>query len=302
MDTTEQVREFLTTRRARLTPEQAGLPAWGGHRRVTGLRREEVAMLSGMSVDYYTRLERGNLTGTSEQVLSALAEALQLDEAERMHLADLARAANAGPSRRAPRAARPPRGAVRREVQWMLDSMQGVPAMVRNDRRDIVATNTLGRALYSELYRDPVRPANLARFTFLDPRARDFFMDWDRSATDLAASLRTAAGRTPDDRILSSLIGELTTRSTEFSRMWAAHDVRLHRSGSKRMRHPVVGELTLTYESMDLPGDPGHSLIVYTAEPASTSAANLLLLAGWAEQTRAEASQPGQDDRSATRA
>lgn len=281
-DTTEHVREFLMTRRGRLTPQQAGLPAWGGHRRVTGLRRPEVAMLAGVSVDYYTRLERGNLTGASEQVLTAVADALQLDEAERGHLMDLARAANATPAART-RVGRP-RGTVRPEVRWILDSITTAPAMVRNDRRDILAGNALARALYAPLYPGQSGPVNLARFTFLDPRAREFFLEWERAAADLAASLRGVAGRSPDDRELATLIGELTTRSEDFTRMWAAHDVRQHRSGLKGLRHPVVGELHLAYESMELPGDRGLSLIVYTAEPGSPAAEKLARLAEIAEQ------------------
>lgn len=289
-DTTEHVREFLMTRRGRLTPQQAGLPAWGGHRRVTGLRRPEVAMLAGVSVDYYTRLERGNLTGVSEQVLTAVADALQLDEAERSHLMDLARAANATPTTRT-RTGRP-RGTVRREVRWILDSITTAPAMVRNDRRDVLAVNALARVLYAPLYSGQAGPVNLARFTFLDPRAREFFPGWERAAADLAASLRGVAGRNPDDRELATLIGELTTRSADFTRMWAAHDVRQHRSGLKGLRHPVVGELHLAYESMELPGDRGLSLIVYTAEPGSPAAEKMARLAEIAERdTRARAQQ-----------
>lgn len=253
-------------------------------------------MLAGMSVDYYTRLERGNLTGVSEQVLESLADALQLDEAERAHLSDLARAATTSPVRRRARTPRRPRGSVRPELVWVLRSMDGVPAMIRNDRRDILATNVLGRALYSELYvDDPDGTPNLARFTFLDPRARRFFPDWTGSATNLVASLRTVAGRSPDDKELAGLIGELSTRSQEFARMWAAHDVRLHRSGAKGVHHPAVGDLALTYESMELPGDPGLSLVVYAAEPGSASADGLALLASWA-------ATQGREDRATTSA
>ena len=277
VDNRDEIRQFLASRRARITPEQAGLPAYGGNRRVAGLRREEVALLAGVSVDYYTRLERGNLGGVSEAVLDALAQALQLDEAERGHLFDLARAANtsARPRRRpAPQRVRP-------GVQRILEAMD-VPADLRNGRRDILAANRLGYALSSELYIDPVRPANVARFLFLSPRAREFFPDWEGVANDLVASLHTVAGRNPHDRGLQDLVGELSTRSQEFRSRWAAHNVRLHQTGRKRLHHPVVGDLELTYEVLASPADPGLSLVVYGAEPGSASQDGLQLLASWA--------------------
>ena len=211
MDNRSEIRDFLTSRRARITPEQAGLPAWGGSRRVAGLRREEVALLAGLSVDYYTRLERGNARGASDAVLDALARALQLDEAERAHLFDLVRAANAHPAARAPR--RPARQQVRPAVQRILDSMTTTPAYVRNGRLDILAANRLGRALYSPVFDSPAQPANPARFLFLDPRGPEFYVDWERQAHDTVAMLRSEAGRNPHDRALSGLIGELSTRS-----------------------------------------------------------------------------------------
>jgi transcriptional regulator with XRE-family HTH domain len=278
VDNRNEIRQFLASRRARITPQQAGLPAFGGNRRVAGLRREEVALLAGVSVDYYTRLERGNLGGVSESVLDALAGALQLDEAERGHLFDLARAANitARPRRR------PAQQRVRPGVRRILDAMTDAPADVRNGRRDILATNRLGYALYSEMYVDPVRPANVARFVFLSPRAHVFFPDWERAANDLVANLRTEAGRNPYDRGLSDLVGELSMRSDDFRTRWAAHNVRYHHTGRKDLHHPVVGDLELTYEVMDLPADPGLSLVVYSAEPGSTSQDGLRLLASWA--------------------
>jgi len=245
---------------------------------VAGLRREEVALLAGVSVDYYTRLERGNLGGVSETVLDALAQALQLDEAERGHLFDLARAANTTDRPRR----RPAQQRVRPGVQRILDAMSDAPADVRNGRGDILAANRLGYALYSELYIDPVRPANVARFLFLSPRARAFFPDWEGVANDLVASLRTEAGRNAHDRGLQDLVGELSTRSQEFRSRWAAHNVRLHQSGRKRLCHPVVGDLELTYEVLALPADPGLSLVVYGAEPGSASQDGLKLLASWA--------------------
>ena len=199
MDTRTEIREFLASRRAKVTPEQAGLPVYGGTRRVPGLRREEVAILAGVSVDYYTRLERGNLGGVSESVLEALARALQLDDAERAHLFDLARAA--GPTTRTRQ--RSAQQKVRPSVQRILDAMTGAPAFVQNGRLDVLAENPLGRALYSEMYADPLRPANHARFIFLNPRSREFYADWERAANDTVAILRSEAGRDPYDRTLS---------------------------------------------------------------------------------------------------
>jgi transcriptional regulator with XRE-family HTH domain len=278
VDNRNEIRQFLASRRARITPEQAGLPIYGGNRRVAGLRREEVALLAGVSVDYYTRLERGNVHGVSEGVLDALARALQLDDAERGHLFDLARAANTmAPSPR--RRSAPQR--VRPGVHRILDAMDA-PADLRNGRRDILAANRLGYALYSEMFIDPVRPANVARFVFLSPRAREFFKDWEGSANDIVANLRTEAGRNPHDRGLQDLVGELSTRSQEFRTRWAAHNVRQHQTGRKQLHHPVVGDLELTYEVLALPADPGLSLVVYGAEPGSASQDGLKLLASWA--------------------
>jgi transcriptional regulator with XRE-family HTH domain len=281
-----EVREFLITRRARITPQQAGLPAYGANRRVKGLRREEVAMLAGVSVDYYTRLERGNLAGASESVLDALARALQLDEAERAHLFDLAHAAHgsSGAARRRPGSSR-----VRPGVQRVLDAMSGAPAWIRNGRADMQAANPLGRALYAPVFDDPARPANTARFTFLSPQAREFYRDWDRTSRDMVAVLRAAAGRDPYDKALSDLVGELSTRSEAFPSMWAAHDVLFHRTGRKDLHHPVAGDLDLTYEAFELPSDPGLTMIVYTAEPDTPTAQALGFLASWAESLQDEA-------------
>ena len=276
MDAKTEIREFLTSRRAKLTPDQVGLTSYGP-RRVPGLGREEVAVLAGVSVPYYTRLERGNLSGVSESVLEALARALQLDEAERAHLFDLARAAQpAAPKRR-----RRTQQRVRPSVQRMIDAMTGAPAFVQNGRLDILAANALGRALFSELYVDPVRPVNPARFVFLSPRAPDFYGDWERAANDTVAILRTEAGRDPYDSSLSDLVGELSTRSEEFRTRWASHNVRIHRTGAKDLHHPVVGDLSLTYEMLDLSADSGLVIVAYTAEPGSKSAEALDLLASW---------------------
>ena len=272
------VREFLESRRARITPAQAGLPDYGGIRRVPGLRRAEVAMLAGVSAEYYTRLERGNLSGVSESVLDALCRALELDEAERSHLFDLARVASASPTRmrrRGPQRVRP-------SVQRILDAMTGAPAFVRNDRLDVLATNQLGRALYSPLYENAVAPINHARFIFLDPGAHEFWGNWDKAAYDTVAILRKEAGRDPHDRALSDLIGELSTRSETFRTLWAEHNVRFHRSGTKVFHHPVVGDIEVSFEGMELPGDSGLTLLAYSAEPGTPSADALSLLASWA--------------------
>jgi transcriptional regulator with XRE-family HTH domain len=286
VDHKTEVREFLRTRRAKLTPEQAGLPAYGGNRRVPGLRREEVAMLSGMSVDYYTRLERGNLGGVSETVLESLAGALHLDEAERGHLFALARTANASPRTR-PRRTPPP--SVRPVVQRILDSMDGVPAFVRNGRFDVLAANPLGEALYSEMFQDAVRPVNSARFAFLNPRAMRFWDDWEKAARDTVAYLRAEAGKNPYDPALTDLIGELSTRSDVFRTLWASHDVRYHRTGIKVFHHPVVGRIELPFEAFALPADPGLTMNVYSAEPGTPAEDALKLLASWAATHQAQA-------------
>lgn len=280
MDHRAEIRDFLTTRRARLTPEQAGLPAYGTTRRVPGLRREETAMLAGVSVDYYTRLERGNLTGVSESVLEALVRALQLDEAERDHLYDLARQAKAGPRARTARGRTTT--TVRPAVQQLLDAMTGAPAYVRNGRLDIFGANHLGRAVFAPVFRNPAGRPNLARFLFLDPASQDFYRDWERIAEDIVALLRAEAGRNPYDKDLTDLIGELSTRSDRFRTWWAAHDVRLHRSGTKRLHHPLVGDLTLAYESMELTADRDLRLNAYSAAPGSPDQDALNLIASWA--------------------
>jgi transcriptional regulator with XRE-family HTH domain len=276
----DDIREFLVSRRAKVTPEQAGLPAYGRHRRVAGLRREEAAMLAGISVEYYIRLERGNTTGASEEVLEGISRALQLDEAERAHLLDLARATTS-PARR-----RPSREQVRPVVQQVLDSMTLTPAYVRNGRLDLLASNPLGAALYSPVLDSPVQagsggPPNSARYLFLDPRAGEFFCNWGTIANDAVAILRTEAGRDPYDKRLTDLIGELSTRSKEFRARWAAHDVKLHLAGTKRFHHPVVGDLTFAFEAFDLAADPGQRMLVYTVEKGSPSHDALNLLASW---------------------
>ncbi|MCX4835442.1 helix-turn-helix transcriptional regulator [Streptomyces sp. NBC_01016] len=279
MSTESDIREFLASRRAKITPQQAGLPAYGGNRRVPGLRREEVALLAGVSIDYYVRLERGHLAGASEEVLDSVASALQLDDAERAHLYDLARAAAKRPARRTKRS----RGPLPDSVVRVLDSMSDCPAFIRNGRLDVLATNPLCRALYSPLYADASRePVNIARFQFLDPAGREFFPEWEESVNTTVSLLRTEAGRAPGDSGLTGLIGELVTRSDEFRVAWAKHNVRLHRTGRKSFRHPVVGELTLDFDAMELPAQPGLTLTAYSSAPNTPDHDKLQLLAAWA--------------------
>jgi transcriptional regulator with XRE-family HTH domain len=272
-----EIRQFLTTRRARISPTQAGLPNYGGKRRVPGLRREEVALLAGISIEYYTRLERGDARGVSQEVLDGITRALQLDDVERAHLADLVRTANATrPARR-----RPTQQRVRPSVQRVLDSMISTAAFVRNGRLDILSANQLGYALYATAFLDPVRPVNLARFIFLDPRSTEFYRDWDGIAQAAVGSLRTEAGRDPYDRALTDLVGELSTRSEEFRVRWAAHDVNYYRSGTQPFHHPLVGDLTLDYDALEIPADLGLTIVAYTAEAGSPSQQALDLLASW---------------------
>ena len=273
MDTRTEIREFLTSRRARLKAADVGLPDYGA-RRVPGLRREEVAVLAGVSVPYYTRLERGDVAGVSDGVLDALARALRLDEAERAHLFDLARAVQ-------PLAPRPRRRtakqAIRPSVQQILDAITGIPAVLGNDRQDFLAANALGRALFADVFDGQERP-NAARFIFLDHRARDLYPDWDSVARDVVGALRSAAGRNPDDRALTDLVGELSTRSEPFRQYWARHDVRYHVSGVKRLHHPQVGDMELRYEGLAVVFDTELTIYAYTAEPGTRSAEALALL------------------------
>ena len=278
MNTADDLAEFLATRRARITPEQAGLPSYG-RRRVPGLRREEVASLAGVSADYCRRLERGQVSGVSELVLEALARALQLDDAERAHLFDLARAAGRVGTV-SPKRSRPARTRVRPVVQRLLDQIEA-PAIISTVHGDFLAANALGRALYAPVFESPEQPANSGRFSFLDPAARDFYPDWDRLASELVAMLRSQAGRNPHDRNLQDLIGELSTCSDEFRVRWATHNVRFHRTGTKRIHHPVVGDLELNYEALTLDADDDLRLALYTAEAGSASQQALELLANW---------------------
>ena len=302
-----EIREFLSTRRARITPEQAGLPTYGHERRrVTGLRREEVALLAGVSPQYYVRLERGDATGISESIIDGVAHALQLDDAERAHLVHLLH--TAGTPRRPRRRTPPAPQRLRPTIQRLMDSMHGAPAVVLNGRLEILGANALGRALFSPVYADPEGTPSNARFVFLDPQAKTFFRDWDTVANDTVAILRAEAGRDPHDRDLSDLVGQLSTRSDDFRLRWAAHNVRIHSTGVKLFHHPVVGDLDLPYES--LPLEPGSStaLVGYTPEPDSAAQDALALLASWAasetdthQPTQAHQDQPAPSHPGATR-
>ncbi len=279
MDNQAEVREFLVSRRARLTPAQAGL-AGGANRRVPGLRRGEVAMLADVSIEYYSRIERGALTGVSDGVLEAIASALQLDEAERGHLFDLAGATNnTSVVRRRTRAART--GTIRPGLQAALDAITTCPALIRNGRMDLLATNLLGRAFYNDLYAMGDRRANIARYTFLDDTARTFYPDWEAAADVTVAILRNEAGHDPHDKELHDLIGELSTRRDEFRTRWGAHNVRRHGSGIKNFHHPIVGDLTFTYEGLEVTEDPGLQFLIYTTQPGSASEERIRLLGSW---------------------
>jgi transcriptional regulator with XRE-family HTH domain len=288
----QAVHDFLVSRRARITPEQAGMPTFGKNRRVPGLRREEVASLAGVSFDYYARLERGNLSGVSDSVLEALARALQLDEAERQHLFDLARSASAPAPRT--RRTKPAVTRVRPALLSILNGMTGTPAYIRNARLDLLGANDLCIALFDGVLTRDALPFNLARFVFLDPYAKAFYLDWDTVARDMVASLRSRAGQDPSDRGLSDLIGELTTRSDGFAQRWARHDVRLHRTSRKRLANRIVGEIELTGDAFELPGD-GLTMIAYSAEAGSQAEDQLEILAAWTATAHTTATKPADD-------
>lgn len=282
----DDVKDFLVSRRARVRPEQVGLPA-GGNRRVAGLRRGEVAMLADVSVEYYSRLERGSLAGVSDSVLFAIAGALLLDDAERDHLLDLARVANASPVRAHRRSTTPK--TLRIGLQYALDAFTAGPAFIRNDHLDLLGANALGRALYADLYRGTDRP-NLVRAAFLNRGWSDaFYPDWDLATDQSVAILRAAAGHDPYDKDLQDLVGELSTRSPEFRAKWGVHDVRRHATGEKHFIHPVVGALDLYFEGSRLMSDPSLSFLMYTAEPGSPTADALRLLGSVAATERRDA-------------
>ncbi|MDT0615246.1 helix-turn-helix transcriptional regulator [Streptomyces lancefieldiae] len=281
-DNRSDIRDFLISRRAKLAPERVGLPT-SRRRRVPGLRREEVAALAGVSTEWYTRLEKGHISGVSEDVLEAVAQALLLNEDERAYLLDLARAAR--PARRRSHRCKDVR--IPSPVQWMVDSMTMAPAFVRSGRLDIVASNALCRALYAPMFDSDTTSdrgcANFPRYFFLDPGSPDFFVDWEEGARATVAVLRAEAGREPHDRALRELVGELSTLSPDFRTMWASHDVRIRHEGTKRLNHPEVGRLEMTFRHLNLPLPQRavHDLIIYTAEPGTPSEDRLKLLSSW---------------------
>lgn len=290
MDNRAEVREFLVSRRAKISPRRAGLPDIGS-RRVPGLRRGEVAALAGVSIEYYAKLERGSLAGASASVLDALARALQLDDAERAHLFHLAHAADGTSAGMRPRRRPSRRWTPTPSLQWVLDKFTA-PAIVRNGRMDLLAVNHLGYSMHAALYdTSGGGQPNFARFTFLHlDAARDFYPDWDGAADTCVAILRTEAGRDPHDKDLHDLVGELSTRSKDFRRRWSAHNVRYHGAGTKHFHHQVVGDLELAYESVDMISEPGLTLTLYAAEPASATAQALDLLASWTTSQKTETS------------
>lgn len=275
LDRRAELSEFLRTRRARLKPEDVGLPDFGRHRRVPGLRREELAQLAGVSVAYYTRLEQGNGLNVSAEVLDAIARALRLTGAEHAHLTHLAKPKQhkKKPSVRTQ--------VVRGNLRQLLDTLDGVPAYIAGRRTDILAWNSMTASLFGDWAELPPQDRNWARLVFLRPEYHDLFLDWEQKAIDIVCHLRMDAGRCPEDPRLSALVGELSVKSEEFRRLWATHDVKEQNHGVKRFRHPLMGELTLNFESFRLPDDSDQSLIVYNAEPGSPSAEALRLLASW---------------------
>ncbi|WP_435883548.1 helix-turn-helix domain-containing protein [Streptomyces rubiginosohelvolus] len=276
LDRRAELSEFLRTRRAKLQPQDVGLPDFGRHRRVPGLRREELAQLAGVSVAYYTRLEQGNGRNVSAEVLDAIARALRLTDAEHAHLTHLARPARHKKKRRPARVQR-----VRTGLLYLLDNMDGIPAYVTGARSDILAWNAMAAAVFGDWGALPSGERNWARLVFLSPGYRDLFVNWDSKASDMVSYLRLYAGCHPDDPELSALVGELSVKSDEFRRLWATHNVKEKGHGVKLVRHPLAGDLTLSYETLNLPDDEEQHLVTYHAEPGSDSAQALRLLASW---------------------
>ncbi|MFF3344350.1 helix-turn-helix transcriptional regulator [Streptomyces sp. NPDC002779] len=289
LDRRAELSEFLRTRRARLKPEDVGLPDFGRHRRVPGLRREELAQLAGVSVAYYTRLEQGNGRNVSAEVLDSIARALRLTDAEHAHLTHLAKPKQhkKKPAGRTEQA--------RASLGQLLVSLENVPAYVTGRRTDILAWNPMAAAVFGDWAELPAQERNWARLVFLKPEYRELFVEWDQKASDIVSYLRMDAGCHPDDPRLSSLVGELSVKSEEFRLLWATHDVREKSYGIKRLRHPLVGELTLNFETFTLTDGSEQSLITYHPEPGSPSAEALRLLASWG----ADATKSGSTARSA---
>ncbi|WP_405721234.1 helix-turn-helix transcriptional regulator [Streptomyces sp. NBC_01537] len=280
-DLGRDVQQFLTRMRARLTPGEAGVTVFGGERRVPGLRREEVAQLAGVSTAYYTRMERGNLRGVSESVLRSLARTLRMDDAETKHLFDLARSASEGA--RTPRAR--PRPRLPQRAEQLIDAMPDVPAVALGRLGDVLGANALGRALFPHLFPENGRPLNHTRYLFGDDRAREFYADWEHDARHVVSALRLIAGRDPSDPALMALVGELATHSPEFRTWWAGHTVRIHTAGTKTIRHPVVGELTVAFEPLTLDSAPDVRIVTYLTDPGTPSADALDLLRSWVATT-----------------
>ncbi|MFE1292065.1 helix-turn-helix domain-containing protein [Streptomyces sp. NPDC058751] len=287
LDRRAELSEFLRSRRARLKPEDVGMPDFGRHRRVPGLRREELAQLAGVSVAYYTRLEQGHGRNVSTEVLDAIARALRLTDAEHNHLTHLAK-----PKQHKKRqAARPQQ--VRGSLRQLLDTLDGVPAYITGRRSDVLVWNRMAAAVFGDWSELPPQERNWARMVFLRPEYRDLYVEWEQKAIDIVCLLRMDAGRHPDDPRLAALVGELSVKSEDFRRLWATHDVKEKSHGVKLLRHPLVGELALQFESFRLAGDTELALVTYHAEPGSSSAQALRLLASWGtDATRAGASSP----------
>ncbi|GHF35217.1 DNA-binding protein [Streptomyces mashuensis] len=285
LDRRAELGEFLRSRRARLRPEELGLPDYGGRRRVPGLRREELARLAGVSVDHYVRLEQGRTLHFSEAVLDAVARALRLDAVEREHLYRLARPWPEADRGRDEQPSSPPLQQVRPGLRRLLDSAADVPAYIVGRNTDVLAWNRLAAALITDFGALPPCRRNLARLVFLDEGMRSLYADWRGKASDVAAYLRLAAGRHPDDPQTAALIEELTRESAEFREVWAEHQLKDKTHGRYLYRHPVVGELDLGYETLRLPDDPDQALIAHTVEEGSSSQTALRLLASWAQES-----------------
>ncbi|MER5402885.1 helix-turn-helix transcriptional regulator [Streptomyces sp. NPDC002599] len=287
LDRRAELSEFLRSRRARLKPEDVGMPDFGRHRRVPGLRREELAQLAGVSVAYYTRLEQGNGRNVSAEVLDSIARALRLTDAEHNHLTHLAK-----PKQHKKRSAARPQQ-VRGSLRQLLDTIDGVPAYITGRRSDVLVWNRMAAAVFGDWSELPPQERNWARMVFLRPEYRDLFVEWEQKAIDIVCLLRMDAGCHPDDPRLAALVGELSVKSEDFRRLWATHDVKEKSHGVKLLRHPLVGDLALQFESFRLIGDSELALVTYHAEPGSGSAEALRLLASWGtDATRAGASSP----------